>query len=104
MRYFVYIVRCEDNSLYTGISTDVSRRFCEHCSSPLGAKYTRLKKAIKIERVWQTEGRSNASKLEYRIKSLSKQQKEILILDNSYFEKFFHMLDLSNYTLLGDLK
>ena len=41
-RYYVYIIRCKDNSLYTGITTDIGRRFQEHCGMRAGsAKYTR---------------------------------------------------------------
>jgi putative endonuclease len=79
--YYIYIVRCEDNSLYTGITTNYQRRFNEHKSiSSLGAKYTRSHTPKKIEVIWHTSlGRSMASKLEYRIKRLSKVQKENLI-------------------------
>lgn len=78
--YYVYIVRCEDDSLYTGIATDVTRRLHEHLSQRVpGAKYTRARKVVALEMVWRTHGRSAASKLEYRIKCLSHEHKLALV-------------------------
>lgn len=78
--YYVYIVRCEDDSLYTGIATDVARRLREHLSRRVpGAKYTRARKVVALEMVWKTHGRSAASKLEYRIKRLSHEHKLALV-------------------------
>ena len=79
MQYFVYMLRCADNSLYTGITTDVNRRFAEHTADKIkGAKYTRAHKPVKIEAVWETDGKSEATAIEYRIKRLRKAQKESL--------------------------
>lgn len=78
--YYVYVVRCKDGSLYTGIATDVARRLREHLSQrEPGAKYTRTRKVVALEMVWQTHGRSAASKLEYRIKCLSHERKLALV-------------------------
>ena len=83
--HYTYIIRCTDDSLYTGITTDVKRRFEEHLSqSEKSAKYTRTHKAIKIEAVWQSENRISASRLEYHIKRLTKAQKENLIKNNDF--------------------
>ena len=91
--YYVYMLRCKDNSLYTGITTDIERRMEEHFSkNDKCAKYTFRHEALKLEKLWQTENRSLASKLEYNIKRLNKKQKENLINDNNSFE-----LLLSNY-------
>jgi len=76
----IYILRCGDGSLYTGIATDVDRRFEEHQSgSPKSAKYTRGK--LPLELVYRQEigTRSEASKEELRIKALSRKQKLTLI-------------------------
>ncbi len=78
--YYVYILRCSDNSLYTGITTDVERRFKEHCSGYKGAKYTKSRKPLKIEAVFEVDTKSNALKLEIQIKKLTKPKKEALIL------------------------
>ena len=77
--YYIYIIRCENNALYTGITTDLERRFDEHKHSLKGAKFTRANKPQKLEIAWKTNSRSSASKLEYSIKQLSKSQKENLI-------------------------
>lgn len=77
--YYVYLLRCVDNSLYTGITTDVERRLSEHLTGgKKGAKYTRNHTPKEIAAVWQVENRSAASKLEWRLKRLAKAQKEIL--------------------------
>lgn len=82
--YYTYIIRCADNSLYTGITTDVKRRFEEHLAqNDKSAKYTRTHKVLKLEAVWQSDNRISASKLEYQIKRLKKMQKENLIRDNN---------------------
>lgn len=77
--YFVYLLRCTDNSLYTGITTDVKRRFAEHLAGGTkGAKYTKNHTPREIVAVWHAENRSVASKLEWRLKHLTKKQKEVL--------------------------
>lgn len=78
--YYTYIIRCKDNSIYTGITTDLERRVREHITKDEKcAKYTYLHTAIKLEGAWISENRVNASKLEYWIKHLTKTQKERLI-------------------------
>ncbi len=77
--YYVYLLRCADESLYAGITTDVERRFAEHLSGNIkGAKYTKAHTPKELAAVWQTENRSAASKVEWRLKRLTKAQKEIL--------------------------
>lgn len=88
--YYIYILRCEGNYLYTGITTDVGRRFDEHRGEKDGAaKYTRSHKPLRVERVWKTENRSLASKLEYAVKQLTKAQKERLLLSSDAFSDLF---------------
>ncbi len=83
--YYVYILRCSGNTLYTGITADIDRRMSEHFGqTEKCARYTKSHKAEKLEVYWQTENRSLASRLEYRIKQLTKPQKLRLIEDNSY--------------------
>jgi putative endonuclease len=76
--YFVYILECGDGSLYTGITTDLGRRFEEH-KEGIGANYTRGKGAKKI--VWSEahDDRSSASKREAEIKKLSREKKLELV-------------------------
>ena len=75
MEYYVYIIRCKDNSLYTGITTDIERRYKEH-ELGTGAKYTKSRGVLKIEITFKCSGRSEASKIEYYIKKMTKSQKE----------------------------
>ena len=68
--YYIYMLRCEDNSIYTGITKDIKKRMEEHFSKDKNcAKYTLRHNAKKLEAVWQTENRALASKLEFRIVS-----------------------------------
>lgn len=84
--YYVYILKCEGELLYTGITTDINRRLEEHFGrTEKCAKFTRSHKALSLEALWSCENRSLASKLEYRIKQLSKPQKLAVIGDNSCF-------------------
>ena len=97
--YFIYMIRCEDNSIYTGITTDLERRTDEHLTkSDKCAKYTLLHTAKKLEVAWRTTDRKLASKLEYRIKGLSKEKKEALISDEKVFKKLFSILECEKYT------
>ncbi|WP_296569991.1 GIY-YIG nuclease family protein [Ruminococcus sp.] len=90
MMYYVYIIKCEGNTLYTGITNDVDRRMDEHFGrTEKCAKFTRSHRAISLEALWSCENRSIASKLEYRIKQLTKAQKLELISDDSRFSRFF---------------
>jgi putative endonuclease len=73
--YSLYLVECRDGSLYTGIATDVSRRIEEHAQGAKGAKYLRGKGPLKLVYQQAIGDRSLASKVESRIKRLSKIQK-----------------------------
>ena len=87
--YYIYMLRCEDNSIYTGITTNIERRMEEHLErSSKCAKYTRTHVAKKMESVWETENKALASKLEYRIKELTKKQKEELIKESKKLDKY----------------
>ena len=78
--YYTYMLRCDDNSIYTGMTKDIKRRIEEHFSKDKKcAKYTLRHTAKKIEAVWESDSRSSASKLEYHIKKLKKEEKEELI-------------------------
>lgn len=79
--YYVYMLRCEDNSIYTGMAANLEKRLREHFEQDKKkcAKYTLNHKAKKLEFAWITETRALALKLEYHIKTLTKLQKEELI-------------------------
>lgn len=96
--YYTYMLRCQDNSIYTGITTNIERRFEEHSSkNEKCAKYTRNHTAKRIECVWESENRVLASKLEFHIKTLSKKQKEKLILNNNLEELLSEKVDCNKY-------
>lgn len=98
--YYVYIIRCKDNSLYTGITNNLERRIEEHINrTKRCAKYTKNHIARKLEASWKTEDRKLASKLEYYIKRLAKKQKEEIIIDDNKFKEYFsEVIDIKKYT------
>jgi putative endonuclease len=73
--YYVYILLCADQTLYTGITTDLDRRTKEHNSAVLGAKYTSVRRPVSLVYSKIYKNRSEASKEEARIKKLTKQEK-----------------------------
>ena len=82
--YYTYMLRCKDNSIYTGMTSDLERRVKEHLSKDEKcAKYTQSHTVMKLEVAWESETRSHASKLEFYIKTLKKSDKEKLI-ENPY--------------------
>ena len=72
--YFVYILECGDGTLYTGITTDVARRFTEH-QKKIGAHYTSARGAVKIVYTEEHPDRSSASKREAEIKKMTRKGK-----------------------------
>ena len=76
--YFVYIIKCKDKSLYTGITTNLERRFAEHKAGK-GGSYTRARKVVKIVYTEKYLNRSLASKREAEIKGWSRFKKLSLI-------------------------
>jgi len=77
--YYVYIVKCSDNTLYTGITTDLLRRVDEHNRSKKGAKYTRLRRPVSLVYSEECQDRSSASKREAAIKKLKRVEKLAII-------------------------
>lgn len=76
----VYFLRCSDNSLYTGITTDIKRRLHQHNNTKLGAKYTRARRPVKLVYSETSIDKSTASKREYQLRTLTKNKKEQLVL------------------------
>lgn len=102
---YVKMLRCVDNSIYTGITTDIERRLEEHLKKyEKCAKYTRVHIVKKVESVWETANRILASKLEYRIKKLNKQQKESLILNPGLLASLIEKIDATQYILKNAIK
>ncbi len=79
VKWFVYIIRTKNNLLYTGITTNVERRFSEHQRSKKGAKFFRQSPPLEVVYIEQKKNRSNAMKRENAIKKLNRKEKEILI-------------------------
>ncbi len=94
MSWIVYILRCSDNSLYGGITTDLDRRLEAH-SAGTGARYTRSR--LPVQLVWFSEkpNKSEALQEEYRVKRLQKDEKERLVASQQGRE---------NYGLRGEQK
>lgn len=78
--YHIYILRCADSSLYTGITTDLDRRIIEHnTNNQKWAKYTRVRRPVKLVYSEQYTTRSEACRREYFIKQLPRDEKLKLI-------------------------
>lgn len=75
----VYILRCADDSLYTGITNNLDRRVAEHNASPRGASYTRGRRPVALAFTFEVEDRSAASRLEAWIKAQTRKTKESII-------------------------
>ena len=80
MAYYVYILKCSDDTLYTGITTDPYSRLEKHAAGK-GAKYTRSHGAKDFAAIWSSSSKSDALKLEYYLKTLSRSEKERIIND-----------------------
>ncbi len=85
MTYFVYLLETERGTIYTGITTDVERRYLEHLNgvNKKGAKYTNANKPVKILYKKEYETKSEAMKEEYRIKHLRREKKLELIANSN---------------------
>ncbi len=93
-RAYTYILRCEDGSLYTGITTDFDRRFLTHKGQgKASARYTRSHKVTSVAALWEAKCYRDAAKLEYRLKRLKKSEKEEILLNPALvFYKHFPAL------------
>ena len=78
--WYLYVVRCGDDTLYTGITTDLARRLNEHNTSKRGAKYTKARRPINLVYYELYQSRSNAQKAEHKFKKLTRTQKEKIII------------------------
>jgi putative endonuclease len=77
----VYIVLCSDDSLYTGITTNMQRRFRQHAEGS-GAKYFRGRQPLKVVYLETDHNRASASKREAQVKALTRSEKELLLSQN----------------------
>ena len=74
--WYVYILKCSDETFYTGITNNLKRRIREHNESDIGAKYTRGRRPVELFYFCKMKNRSEASKEEARIKKISKEAKQ----------------------------
>lgn len=96
--YYTYMLRCADNSIYTGMTNNLGNRLKEHLSKDRnGAKYTKSHNVVKLEAAWKSKDKSLACKLEYQIKTLTKQQKENLINGEKLVTYFRGKIDCKRY-------
>ena len=79
MSYHLYLLRCADDTLYAGITTDLDRRVHEHNHTAAGARYTRARRPVNLLHSWPFPDRSSASKAEARLKKRSRQEKFSLV-------------------------
>ncbi len=77
--WFVYLLRCRDRSLYTGITKNIPQRLHDHNHTYKGAKYTRGRRPVSLVYSEEQSSRAAAARREYQIKNFSRKQKEQLI-------------------------
>ena len=77
--WMVYMVRCSDGTLYTGITNDLERRIAAHNSARDGARYTRSRQPVKLVYAEAAGSQSEAARLEYRIKKMTRARKKQLL-------------------------
>jgi putative endonuclease len=86
---FVYILKCKDNSLYTGIASDINRRIRQHLNLIKGgAKYTRSHRVVSVELLLECDDSSACRKMECAIKKLSKPEKNDIISSKEILNRF----------------
>jgi putative endonuclease len=94
INYWVYILHCENGTLYTGYTTDLIRRYREHVTGSGKCKYTRSFKPLSVAQWWAILGsKSEAMRIEKFIKTLSKKQKQELILQPELLENRYLNID-----------
>ena len=86
MEWFVYVIRCSDDSLYTGVTTDIERRFSEHAGQEKGAKYFNGRQPLEVVYSEAGHNRSSACRREAAIKKLSRVEKLALAKKNMKLE------------------
>ncbi len=77
-KYFVYMVKCADQTLYTGLTNDIEKRVVAHNTGTTGAKYTRGRRPVMVVYIEQCETKSDALKRECVVKKLTRKEKIFL--------------------------
>lgn len=98
-RAFVYMIKCGDDSLYTGITKDLKKRMREHHDkNGKSAKYTRSHGIVSIMMVWEAFSYSSAARLEYGIKRLTRKEKlKLIAFPEEGIKKLLPKLSEENY-------
>ncbi len=84
--WYVYMLRCADGTLYTGVTTDVERRVKEHNGEggkAKGAKYTKARRPVELVYKEEVEGRGTAQQREATLRRLSRTEKQALTIDKT---------------------
>ena len=81
--WWVYVLCCADDTLYTGVAKDVAKRLDEHNHGSKAAKYTRVRRPVQVVYIEPVADRSAAMKRELAIKALSRKHKKQLITDRA---------------------
>ena len=102
--YSLYMVRCADGSLYTGIATDVARRINEHVDSARGAKYLRGKGPLRLVFAERIGDRRAAARAERRVKRLNRRGKEALIRGQRSLAELLPDAEISGNQASGDVR
>ena len=79
-KWYVYLLRCSDETLYCGVTTDIGRRLSEHNNTSKGAKYTRGRRPVELVGYFEEESRSCALSTEIKIKRLKREEKIAVFL------------------------
>lgn len=96
--YFVYMIRCKGDALYTGVAQDVCRRMRQHTGRGAAcARYTRAHPVQALAALWEAEDKGAALRLEYRIKQLTRTEKDRLIGEDAAFSELLPQLEASRY-------
>lgn len=91
-QYWVYILLCENDSYYTGYTTDLTKRYCAHLNGKGRCKYTRSFKPLRIAQSWKVNSKSLAMKIEQYIKKLSRKEKEEIIANPSLLVRSYNKI------------
>jgi putative endonuclease len=96
--WYIYLIRCRDGSLYTGITTDVIRRFAQHQGSgDIGAKYLRGREPLVLVFQKKLGNRSLALIVENKVKKLSKARKEELVTTGTRIDEIIKQVNAQLY-------
>lgn len=92
MKYYLYILECSNGAYYTGYTTDIERRYREHCEGSAKCKYTRSFPPKRIAACWEIEGElSDLLKLEKSIKKLRPKTKQLLCDEKVLLSALFQL-------------